>query len=115
MIRSKTPPLNILRGILRQLKVTADKPNLQNNSAIRKYVIEQYRASQKISSQEKVDQLQKLAWDFFMLKQDMAERERLHKLDAGVEVKLSPKEMSRRAAARAGLRLPDLNPDLENS
>jgi hypothetical protein len=37
----------------------------------------------------------------------------LYELDAGAEKKLSPKEMSRRAAARAGLQLPILNPDLE--
>ena len=50
-----------------------------------------------------------MAYDFYVLQSDLAERARLHELDAGADVKLSPKELSRRAAARAGLQLPDLD------
>lgn len=53
-----------------------------------------------------------MAYDFYTLQADLFERARLHELDAGADVKLSPKELSRRAAARAGLQLPNLNPDL---
>jgi len=56
---------------------------------------------------------QSLAQDYLNLLADLAERKRIQLLDTGAENKLSPKEMSRRAAARAGLQLPDLNPDLK--
>ena len=62
---------------------------------------------------EKVDALRKMAFEYYTLREDIAERSRLHEMDTGAEVQLSAKEMSRRAAARAGLQLPDLNPDLE--
>ena len=62
---------------------------------------------------EKVEALRKMAFEYYTLREDIAERSRLHELDTGAEVQLSAKEMSRRAAARAGLQLPDLNPDLE--
>ena len=84
-----------------------------SNSATQNYILEQYRASQSIASQEKVEELRYVAYHYYALKQDLAERERLQELDTGAEVKLTPKEMSRRAAARAGLQLPELNPDLE--
>ncbi len=50
-----------------------------------------------------------MAYNFHILKKDLKERGRLHELDGGAEVKLSPKELSRRAAARAGLQLPEEN------
>jgi len=53
--------------------------------------------------------LRKIAYDYLNLKQDLTERGRLHDLDAGAEEKLSPKELSRRAAARAGLQLPKID------
>lgn len=53
--------------------------------------------------------LRTMAYDFYTLQSDLAERARLHELDAGADVKLSPKELSRRAAARAGLQLPNLD------
>ena len=53
--------------------------------------------------------LRNMAHDFYVLQSDLAERARLHELDAGADIKLSPKELSRRAAARAGLQLPDLD------
>lgn len=50
-----------------------------------------------------------MAYEYFVLKQDLTERARLHELDQGADEKLSPKELSRRAAARAGLQLPKLD------
>jgi len=44
--------------------------------------------------------------NYYQLLRDVRERGRLYELDSGAEVVLSPKEMSRRAAARAGLQLP---------
>lgn len=75
--------------------------------------MEQYRLNKAVSSPEKVTELRKLSFDYFQLKMDLAERERLYDIDAGADVKLTPKELSRRAAARAGLQLPDIDPDLE--
>ena len=102
---SAKPPIHVLRGILRLLK----RGDSSNIVATREYILEEYRRSKHISSLSKVQELQKLALDYYSLKEDLAERERLQKLDTGAEVQLSPKEMSRRAAARAGLQLPDVN------
>lgn len=44
-----------------------------------------------------------------MLKADLVERARLHEIDAGADTKLSPMELSKRAAARAGLQLPKMD------
>jgi hypothetical protein len=103
-----TPPLHVLRGILRSLKVTSDVAGKSSTSSTtRKYIMEQYRASASVPL-EAAEPLRKMAYDYFNLKKDIAERARLHKLDTGAENQLSPMEMSRRAAARAGLKLPDL-------
>ena len=108
------PPLHVLRRILRQLKVKTDLvDNTITPSGTRKYVLSQYRLYGPETSPEKLQELQKLAYEYYTLRADIAERSRLHHLDSGAEVQLSAKEMSRRAAARAGLQLPDLNPDLE--
>ena len=111
MAYTKTPPIHVLRGILRRLKVKCGMVDIHSESQTRKFILEQYRANQ--SRTATVEDLRKLAYDYYMLKVDIGERERLQKLDTGAEVQLSPKEMSRRAAARAGLQLPNLNPDLE--
>ena len=116
MSASKTiPPLHVLRGILRRLKVKTDlvdNTKLPTNPT-RSFVINQYRISQNETSTEKVDELRKFAYDYYTLREEIAERSRLHTLDTGAELQLSPKELSRRAAARAGLQLPDLDPELE--
>ena len=100
---SKPSSLHVLRGVLRRLN--GDGPT-------RKYVMEQYRLHQSAQG-EQAEALQDLAYNYFALLRDLKERARLHEIDAGAEVKLSPKEMSRRAAARAGLQLPDLDPNLK--
>mmetsp|Transcript_130676 Transcript_130676/g.194693 ORF Transcript_130676/g.194693 Transcript_130676/m.194693 type:complete len:110 (+) Transcript_130676:143-472(+) len=106
------PPLHVLRAILRCLKVKSEVAGENStSSATRKYIMEQYRASESLSL-EAAEPLRNMADDYLSLQKDIAERARLHKLDTGVENQLSPKEMSRRAAARAGLQLPDLGEQL---
>lgn len=63
--------------------------------------------------QQLLQQQQKLAYEYYTLRNDLAERSRLQQLDRGADVQLSPRELSRRAAARAGLQLPNLDPELE--
>jgi hypothetical protein len=77
---------------------------LQQNP-LAKHVILQYRAA-KDAPPEQAKILRKMAYDIHILKNDLREREKLHQLDGGAEVKLTPKEMSRLAARRAGLELP---------
>jgi hypothetical protein len=50
--------------------------------------------------------LRKVAYDFYTLQKDLAERARLYEMDMGAEKVLSPKQLSQRAAARSGLQLP---------
>jgi hypothetical protein len=123
------PPLHVLRGILRRLKVQIDPIKNNNHAAtntnanttsankccpIRKFVLNQYRAAKdEMTSPAKVQQWQRMAEEYYNLRNDITERSRLYQLDTGAEMQLSVKELSRRAAARAGLQLPDLNPDLE--
>jgi len=51
---------------------------------------------------------QRLAIHYWQLQKDLAERARLYELDSGAEQVFTPQEMSRRAAARAGLQLPQM-------
>ena len=119
---SKIPAKHVLRGILRRLKVNkSDLPKAQQeeraggSSATMNYVLERYRADREgvnNSDDTRNQELRKMAYEYMILRQDIDERCRLQKLDTGAENQLTPKEMSRRAAARAGLELPKLNPDL---
>ena len=49
------------------------------------------------------------AADYCSMKMDLDERSRLHRLDTGAEEQLSPKELSRRAGARVGFKLPEVH------
>jgi hypothetical protein len=71
-----------------------------------------YRLSRSLPPRE-ADIQQQIAYDFYILKRDLKERARLHEMDQGADEKLSPKELSRRAAARAGLQLPKLDSEEE--
>ena len=132
MTAAKVPPLHILRAILRHTKPAhRANPSVANNApssevsgalnsqasngilsvtggdvSLREHIMAQYRASQN-ASPEMAEFLRKMAYDFHIVNKDLVERGRLHELDGGAEVKLSPMEMSRRAAARAGLQLPE--------
>ena len=124
MTAGKTPPLHVLRRIIRHIRsapkqeipksplstatsINDSQPTTTNDeNPLIKQVMSQYRAAQNLSPSEAA-LYRKMAYDFSILKQDLRERGELHKLDGGVEVKLSPKEMSRLAAHRAGLELPE--------
>ena len=113
MTASSTPPLHVLRGILRQLKKTSpssssSSSNTEPSSSLRHQILSQYRTSQN-TPQPKADTLRIMAYEYLTLQTNLIERARLHELDAGADVKLSPRELSRRAAARAGLQLPELD------
>lgn len=117
---ASTPPLHVLRGILRIMKQSS-KPSLPpepqptinaDQLTLRQHVISQYRQAQTITPQKASIQ-RKIAYDFYILKRDLQERARLHELDQGADEKLSPRELSRRAAARAGLQLPELSSEEE--
>jgi hypothetical protein len=142
---TKTPPIHVLRGMLRllrtpdfpkeHLRATATKndssetdeaaaaaaANTKTSSGRRlnetqQMLMDQYRLSK--TTMQKNDelhfkQLRLMAVHYHNLKVDLAERSRLYKLDTGAEKQLGGREMSRRAAARAGLQMPKLNPDLK--
>ena len=96
-----------------------------SRSATSNYVLDLYRQTGAANQQHLTEsnnnnnnknhqeQLRKLAYEFMILRQDIDERSRLQRMDTGAENQLSPMEMSRRAAARAGLQLPELDPDLK--
>ena len=118
MTAGKTPPLHVLRKIIRHLRSapkqdfpksasseTSQELNTNENPLI-KHVISQYKAAQNFPPTQAAI-YRKMAYDFNVLKSDLRERGELHKLDGGAEVKLTPKEMSRLAARRAGLELPE--------
>ena len=120
MATTATKPLHVLRGILRNLKTELPTELAAKKAAsdtavatTRTFVLDQYRAARQVSSPEKTAHLQSFASEFLALQEDLKERNRLYELDTGAETVLTPMEMSRRAAARAGLQLPDLNPKLD--
>lgn len=137
MSASPTPPLHVFRGILRLIKspaaprplsgesargaaAAAQSPTASNESAppakqssLRRRVISHYKQNIFLPPREARVQ-RNLAHDYWILKKDLAERARLHELDAGAEEKLTPMELSRRAAARAGLQLPKLDASSED-
>lgn len=122
MTASTTPPLHILRGILRKIKHSQHySNNLLHSSApattighsgdttknLKNHILEQYRLA-RTASPQKAFFLRKMAYDFHTLQKDLTERARLYELDSGAEKVLTPKELSKRAAARSGLQLPKL-------
>jgi hypothetical protein len=125
MPTTSASPKGILRAILRLSRTPVLPPELArraaaanpsgSHNAARAYVLEQYRLDKarranQLHENHLVDVEERLvlrmAETFHSLQQDLAERGKLYNLDTGAEVVLSPKEMSRRAAARAGLQLP---------
>lgn len=115
-----TKPIHVLRSLLRNLKtrLPQDASAAPTASAVaaarptQAFVLEQYRAHQRVECPDEASRLRQLAAEFLVLRGDINQRERLYDLDASAETQLSPREMSRRAAARAGLALPDLDPNL---
>lgn len=92
------PTKHIVRGILRHLKKSSSPTS---HEMLKTYVLGQFRqGSDDVNSKQ-------LAYDYWKLLSDLTERKRLHELDGGAENKLSPRELSRRSAAKAGLLLPE--------
>ena len=132
---SSTPPLHVLRGILRHVKSSPSHKALAAAAAssptpsqtqtdggktsgqdmsevtLRDYVLAEYRKNMSVPPQREV-MLRRIAYDYLVLKDDLTERARLHELDGGADTKLSPAELTKRAAARAGLQVPKLDPGL---
>ena len=122
---SKVPPIHVLRGILRHLKqsypssstpgtVAATVGSHGSEGSIHQYVLSEYRNAMEQSLRPDSPialQRRRLAFDYFQLLSNLSERGRLYGLDGGAESKLSPKEFTRRAAARAGLVVPDTYAD----
>ena len=131
MTAGKTPPIHVLRGLLRQIrtapkqempKSTSAATTLEIESSNRdpntntiattsdtpliSHVLSQYRTHQTAPPAQ-ASILRKMAYDLYTLKKNLRDRGELHQLDGGAEVKLSPKELSRLAAHRAGLELPE--------
>lgn len=119
MTKPKAPLLHVLRGILRISKTPplpkelSKRGPVESPNALQRFVLEQYRQHRSQPCEKTRALLQQTAFNYYELKKDLVERGRLYKLDTGAEVQLSGTEMSRRAAARAGLQLPKLNPELE--
>lgn len=125
MSAATTPPLHVLRGILRHLKSSSSSNatsstvqsatvnasvTLNDQPTLQQHIISQYRQSKSLPPHKAKIQRQ-IAYDYYILKQDLVERGRLHDLDQGADEKLSPHELTRRSAARAGLQLPKLDSD----
>jgi hypothetical protein len=118
---STIPPEHVLRGILRYLKKScpscttpstvplAHGSTQKRDTSMRQYLLLQYRdtlAKSLTPDSSVAVQKRRLAYDYYLLLSNISERGRLFELDGGVETKLSPKEYTRRAAARAGLIVP---------
>ncbi len=118
MTASTTSPLHVFRGLLRKIKHSQNhfvRPTSGGDASksLKDHIIEQYRTA-KSSSPEKIQVLRKVAYDYYTLQKDLAERARLYELDSGAEKILTPKELSKRAATRSGLQLPKLYSEEKN-
>lgn len=112
-------PLHVLRGLLRHLKtpplskkLSAKQTSVANASRYSPtatYVLEQYRVYQSETDPVKTLRLRSMATNALTLISSIEERQRLYEMDSGADVKLSAKELTRRAAARAGLQPPKLD------
>ena len=130
-------PLHLLRGLYRQLKTpvmhvskelqrnknaaaTATSKDKSRSNASTRFLIQQYRmasfspdsdATTKVDHTTSKDytrqQQHRFATELYLLRQDIQQRGELYLIDTGADQQLSARELSRRAAARAGLQLPE--------
>ena len=63
----------------------------------------------RLVSPQRVALLRKVEADYLRLSDNLKDRGRLHKIDGGTDVKPSISELTKRAASRAGLMVPDLS------
>ena len=116
---AKPPHLHTLRSILRYLRSECPSSSLalktrtlnkeKTINSLRTFVLDKYRSD----SNEKNDDMtisHQFAYNYSLLSKDLLERKRLYELDASAENTLTPLEMTRRSAARAGLQLPKVAP-----
>jgi hypothetical protein len=113
----------VVRGIFRILKTPVLSENLLKKSTIinrsnkfrsnesTAYLIRQYRMAANSTSESEKEKLRRMAMEYYQLRRDIAARGELYAMDAGADQVLTPHETSRRAAARAGLQLPELYKD----
>lgn len=110
-------PLHTVRNLLRLLKTPPLPQELANKqitppprlNPCQEYVLKQTR--QKEDHPEAAKKTLLLSQNYQRLLQDLAERNRLYALDTGAEEILTAHEISRRAAARVGLKLPEELPE----
>uniref|UniRef100_A0A7S0GHI0 Uncharacterized protein n=1 Tax=Proboscia inermis TaxID=420281 RepID=A0A7S0GHI0_9STRA len=92
--------LNALRSTLRHLKKHSN-----NSPALKSRILSNFRTTGSPSPSVNTNNNVMLQ-NYESLLADLIERKRLQTMDAGADVQLGIKETSRRAAARAGLQLP---------
>jgi hypothetical protein len=122
-LTATTPPLHVLRGLLRRLRTPPLAPDLTKRqqqfvehhriSPTATYVLEQYRANVNSTDPLVKQKLRKMAVDAARLADALSERKKLYAMDAGAEEQLTGTELTRRAAARAGLLPPDMDEGYE--
>lgn len=131
----KTPVMHVSKDIVKKrtpdivasVTTEAATTNATNHSKSRsnastRFLIQQYRKASLSSSttpqttttevnhsaaihQQQIQQ--RFATELYLLRQDIHQRGELYLMDTGADQQLSPHELSRRAAARAGLQLPE--------
>jgi hypothetical protein len=133
--KSMAHPLHLIRGLYRQLKTPILSPELiqrtsktaatstdtvqtgtqssSRSNGTTKYFIEQCRlatvSSSTHSEKERTSKPMNTQFlqELYQLRTDIVSRGELYTIDAGADQQLTPHELSRRAAARAGLQLPE--------
>ena len=125
----KTPVMHVSKEITknRNAEIATTSNNKSRSNASTKFLIQQYRMASLSSttpntattevnhnttmSRKQHHQQQQLqqrfASELYLLRQDIHQRGELYLIDTGADQQLSPHELSRRAAARAGLQLPE--------
>lgn len=104
---------NTLRSLYRlfltpELSKPLQKKAQASGVALRRNVVNDYLLTRWRTSANS-SKLQTLAENCLNLQMDLKERGRLYELDRGADEVLTPKELTRRAAARAGLQPPTLH------
>ena len=111
-------PRHVARSLLRLVKTPLlPKELLQKNATtqadhnnnIRSLVVQEFR-SRAVLQKDTANSAKKtavLAARYHELLENLRKRQELYDLDRGAEEQFTPRELSRRAAARAGLQLPD--------
>mmetsp|Transcript_10542 Transcript_10542/g.12084 ORF Transcript_10542/g.12084 Transcript_10542/m.12084 type:complete len:123 (+) Transcript_10542:191-559(+) len=103
----------LVRSIAQKLRTKVPLVNNGDDTSVlttRKFLFDKSRRHDDDDDDQEQQQrlLVLFGENYLQLKSDLKERKRLYDIDTGAENKLSPKELSRRAAARAGLKLPEV-------